>query len=177
MTGGWTRGSRARTLKGAALSLAVTALAVGTAACRPSIDSACDLLTTDEAAEVLGVPVHGGVEDTDRTIEQSFCEWVAIGSDVTEGGEPAYLVYVTEGTDSETRSDWNDDLSRGESERIDELGDEAYFVTRSELPDIHVRVGTRVMIIGVAGERRHPVDDEKARRLLLKAADFVIARA
>ena len=159
------------------VGLAVTAVVVGFSACRPSIQSACDLLTTDEAEEVLGVPVHDGVEDTDRTIEQTYCEWIAIGSDVTEGGEPAYLVYVTEGTDSDTRRDWDDGLTRGDKEPIAGLGDEAYFVTRSDLPDIHVRVGARVMIIGVAGERRHPVNDQKARRILRIAAEFVTQRA
>ena len=166
-----------RTLRRLALGLVVAVAAVGMVACSPSIESACDLLTTDEAEEVLGVPVHDGVEDDDRTIEQTFCEWIAIGSDVTEGGAPAYVVYVTEGTDSRTRSDWNDDLDRDDTERISGLGDEAYFVTGSDLPDIHVRVEDRFMIIGVAGERRHPVNEQKARRILRVAADFVVERA
>ncbi len=164
---------RTTTRRVAAVGLAVAALAVGAPACRGSIASACDLLTTDEAAEVLGVPVHEGVEDTDRTIEQTYCEWIAVGSDVTEGGEPAYLVYVTEGTDADTRADWNNDLRRNDTEPIAGVGDEAYFVTDSGLPDIHLRVGDRVMIIGVGGEDRHPVGDRKARRILHMVAGFV----
>jgi hypothetical protein len=144
---------------------------------------ACDLLTTEEASDVLGVPALDGVEDDDRTIGGSFCQWRADGTPSGEG-DPAYSVYIDVAGDRGP-SDFEENQGRGDptastgvpAAPVDGIGDEAYFYSLfDDLPSLHVRVGEEYLTIGVSEDDEHPVTVDQAEAMERQMADLAVPR-
>jgi hypothetical protein len=174
--------------RGLGITLAV--LLLGLAACGGDGGSgaaptnACDLLTTDEADDLLGVPTGGPSEDTDRS-SGTYCEWVSTdsnddgdaASDDGEGG-PAYFISVedesgegaVQGFESGRRSDEDDDP---ETEDVGGLGDDAYFESSGGLA---VRSGERVFSVYVGENDQHPLTTDELRDIERRAAEIILER-
>ncbi len=145
--------------------------------------NACDLLTVDEATEILGTATVGPEEDTDRTIGGSFCSWRAEGTPSGEG-DPAYTVFIDVAGDRGP-ADFarglagNDELDDGgEPVPVSDIGDEAYFTgfAENELPFLEVRVGDEYLTLGVADDDEHPVTVSEAREMTRQMAEPAVRR-
>lgn len=146
--------------------------------------NACDLLTAEEASDLLGVPTGGGSEDTDRS-HGTYCEWVSedsnddgdASSDDGEGG-PSYFISVeydsgeraVQNFESGRRSEDDDD---DETEDVDDLGDDAYFEVNGGLA---VRSGERVFSIFIGDNELHPLATDELRDIELRAAEIILER-
>ena len=145
--------------------------------------NACDLLTTDEATEILGTATVGPEEDTDRTIGGSFCNWRAEGTSSGEG-DLAYTLFIDVAGDRGP-SDFAGGLERtgerddaGRAEPVTGVGDEAYFTSfaQGELPFLEVRVGEEYLTLGVADDDEHPVTEREAREMERRMAEAAVGR-
>lgn len=145
--------------------------------------NACDLLTVDEATEILGTATVGPEEDTDRTIGGSFCTWRAEGTSSGEG-DPAYTLFIDVAGDRGP-SDFarglagNDELDDGgEPVPVSDIGDEAYFTgfAENELPFLEVRVGEEYLTLGVADDDERPVTVGEAREIERRMAERAVGR-
>jgi hypothetical protein len=141
---------------------------------------ACDLLSTEEAEQLLGVPTYGGSEDTDRS-GGTYCEWVSKdssdgrgdASDVDdEGEEDPYFVAVEENRGRGAVEDFESGRERG-AEPVDGLGSDAYF---RDPHGLRVRNGDQVVSIYASGNHDHVLSNREIRRIERKAGDFVAAR-
>lgn len=173
------------------LGITLTVLLLGLAACGgggggtdAAPTNACDLLTTDEADDLLGVPTDGPSEDTDRS-SGTYCEWVSkdsnddgdAASDDGEGG-PSYFISVedetgedaVQGFESGRRSDEGDD---GDTEDVGGLGDDAYFESSGGLA---VRSGARVFSVYVGDNEVHPLTTAELRDIERRAAEIIVER-
>ena len=147
--------------------------------------NACDLLTTEEADELLGVPTNGPSEDTDRS-HGTYCEWVSKDSD--DGGDAsgagsdseieAYFLNVEhergEGAVQSFeagRSDADDD--GGEVEAVADLGDDAYF---DDIGGLNVRRGDTVISTYTDGNEEHQLTEGERRDIERRAAKLVVGR-
>jgi hypothetical protein len=164
----------------------VTALAsgVGAAACdggsgsNGDIENACDLLTTNEVTTFMGTPMYGGEQDTDRTIPGTFCEWTSKDYVGEEQENPEYAIFVDEASTDERRESFDSRKHAKQPETVRGLGDGAYFYIKgtAEVPFLELRVGDRIMTVGVSGNDLHPVSDDEAKRLERTAAELIVQR-
>lgn len=138
---------------------------------------ACGLMTDDEAERVLGVPVHDGEADHDRTVSASYCEWISRGSS-TSDGEAAYSVFVAEESGRAALEKFEDVRQDGGAREVRGIGDEAYTYPpgSDSLRHLTVRVDDHVAVIGVGGDADHPVTERGAVRRARTAAEFVAPR-
>lgn len=145
--------------------------------------NACDLLSTDEATEILGTATVGPEEDTDRTIGGSFCTWRAEGTSSGEG-DPAYTLFIDVAGDRGP-SDFARGLNStgetddaGQAEPVSGIGDEAYFTgfAQNELPFLEVRIGDQYLTLGVADDDEHPVTESEAREMDRRMAELAVGR-
>lgn len=158
------------------LAVVLVATASVLASCTDGVSDACSLLSDDEAAEVLGVPVHDGELDTDRTIEATYCEWIAQGSDTSEGADSAYTLWISEGSDRDTVDELEGDRVSDRAEPVPDLDADAFFVSSQGGTELKMLVDGRAVTIGVTGDELHPVSDERERGLELEAAEHVLER-
>ncbi len=136
---------------------------------------ACRLFSDDEAAAVLGVAVHPGEVDDDRTIPESFCVWVARGSS-TSPGEAGYAVFISEGTERFSLDEFNRDRRRRDAVEVEGVGDDAYFHSPGRLPFLNVLVGEHAVTIGVEGDADHPVTTREAQQIERAVAKIIVSR-
>ena len=63
-------------------------------------------------------------------------------------------------------------------ETVRGLGDGAYFYVKgtAEVPFLELRVGDRVMTVGVSESDLHPVSEDEAKRLERAAAELIVDR-
>ncbi len=141
-------------------------------------ENACDLLTTDEATQVLGVPSSGGSEDTDRS-SGTYCEWVSKdsddGSDASDAGgrETApYFVSLEVDRGGEAVQDFESG-KRGAGRAVDGLGSDAYFSPKHGL---NVRNGDLVFSTYADGNDQHPLTNAHRRRIEQQTAELVAER-
>jgi hypothetical protein len=162
---------------------AAVATGVGMAACGatdggPDIESACDLLTTSEVTPIMGTPMYSGEQDTDRTIPGTYCDWTSKDYVGEEQENPAYAIFVDEASTDERRESFDSRKNAKHPETVRGLGDGAYFYVKgsAEVPFLELRVGDRIMTVGVSGNDLHPVSDEEAKRLERAAAELIAQR-
>ncbi len=165
-----------------AIASAVAA-GLGVAACGggdggSSIESACDLLTTSEVTAFMGTPMYPGEQDTDRTIPGTYCDWTSKDYVGEEQENPEYAVFVDEASTDERRDSFDSRKHAKNPETVRGLGDGAYYNIQgtAEVPFLELRVGDRIMTVGVSGNDLHPVSDEEAKRLERAAADLIVQR-
>ncbi len=164
-------------LKCRAMPAVVTCFALlALAGCSGGVSDACSLLSDDEASDVLGVPVHDGELDTDRTIEATYCEWIAEGADTSEGGDEAYTLWISEGSDGRTVGELEEDRASPDAEPIDGLGEDAFFLSDQYGTELKLLVDGRAVTIGVSGDADHPVSERRERSLERHAAELVVER-
>jgi hypothetical protein len=168
--------------------VAALASGVGAAACdggsggssgsSGDIESACDLLTTKEVTAFMGTPMYGGEQDTDRTIPGTFCEWTSKDYVGEEQENPEYAIFVDEASTDERRSSFDSRKNAKQPETVRGLGDGAYFYIKgtAEVPFLELRVGDRIMTVGVSGNDLHPVSDDEAKRLERAAGELIVDR-
>jgi hypothetical protein len=171
-------------------------IAIGAAACGNSgggdaAPNACDVLTTEEVEELLGVPVHGGSEDTDRT-RGTYCEWVS--KDTGDGGDAssaggdddsdveAYFLSVVidqgvgpvQGFAAGTSEPGEADDGEGPAyEPVEGLGDDAYFDVTGGLK---VRKGDLVFSTYTRATDEHPLMPDERKDIELGAAELIVER-
>jgi hypothetical protein len=162
---------------------AVVAAGFGMAACGgadggPNIESACDLLTTSEVTTVMGTPMYGGEQDTDRTIAGTYCDWSSKDYVGEEQENPEYGIFIDEASTDERRNSFDSRQNAKNPETVRGLGDGAYFYGHgtAPVPFLALRVSDRIMTIGVSGNDVHPVSAEEAKRLERAAAELVVRR-
>ena len=167
---------------------AALASAVGAAACdggsggssgsNADIENACDLLTTNEVTAFMGTPMYGGEQDTDRTIPGTFCEWTSKDYVGEEQENPEYAIFVDEASTDERRDSFDSRENAKQPETVRGLGDDAYFYIKgtAEVPFLELRVGDRIMTVGVSGNDLHPVSDDEAKRLERAAGELIVDR-
>jgi len=164
----------------AALSSGVGAAACdgGSGGSSGSIQNACDLLTTNEVTAFMGTPMYGGEQDTDRTIPGTFCEWTSKDYVGEEQENPAYAIFVDEASTDERRDSFDSRKNAKQPETVRGLGDDAYFYVKgtAEVPFLELRVGERIMTVGVSGNDLHPVSDDEAKRLERAAGELIVDR-
>lgn len=167
---------------GAVSAVAALLAAGGLAACDgaggSNIESACDLLTTTEVERIMGTPMYPGEQDTDRTIPGTFCDWNSRDYVGEEQENPEYSLFVDEGSTEERRESFDSREDAKQPETVRGLGDGAYYyiLGTAEVPFLELRVGDRIMTIGVSGNDLHPVSDDDAKRLERAAADLIVQR-
>jgi len=160
--------------------------AVGCGSGAPS--TACDYVTDAQAADLLGEPVLAGVEPLDESRVGSYCEWIAKSSS-REPQVPVYGLHLSVSDDQEQRADFDerpDERSRiFGTERVRGLGDDAYYVVYTEqanpsgpaiLPELYVRVGDRILDVGVYDSDERPVTVDEAQDLERALAEIAVAR-
>lgn len=145
-------------------------------------DNACELLTTEEADDLLGVPTNGASEDTDRS-GGTYCEWVSKDSDDggdaadAGGGGDAYFISVEDETGAEAVQGFEATKIRirdeGRLDAVDGLGDDAYF---TEPHGLEVRHGDRVFSTFADGNAQHPLSNREIKAIERRAAELVITR-
>jgi hypothetical protein len=142
------------------------------------IENACDLLTTDEVTAFMGTPMYGGEQDTDRTIPGTFCDWTSKDYVGEEHENPDYGIFIDEASTDEARENFDNRENAKQPETVRGLGDGAYYyiLGTAEVPFLELRVGDRVMTIGVSGNDLHPVSDDEAKRLERVAAELIVER-
>lgn len=173
-------------MRTARLLLATALLCAGVAACDGGggsgavPDHACDMLTTDEASDLLGVPANEPAEDTDRS-GGTFCRWSSKDSgfdpDASDEDErPQYYVAVEDETGAQAVQGFESSMlgaeEEGELEVVDDLGDHAFFGFNG----LSVRHGDRVFTTFAGGNRKHPLDNRREKEIERRAAELVIAR-
>lgn len=152
------------------------------------ISSACELLSDSDAEDILGVPTRPGVEEDERLGPGSSCAWIS--EDSTE--EPHARVYgvtISESRGSEARADFEETRDADSRiyvvEPVEGLGGEAYYVVYTEpnnlsqepsLPDLHVRIGDRVLHLGILDSEERPVEINEAIALERSAAEIAVAK-
>jgi hypothetical protein len=168
--------------------VAALASGVGAAACdggsgrssesNGDIENACDLLTTNEVTALMGTPMYGGEQDTDRTIPGTFCEWTSKDYVGEEQENPEYAIFVDEASTDERRESFDSREHAKQPETVRGLGDGAYYYIKgsAEVPFLELRVGDRIMTVGVSESDLHPVSDDEAKRLERAAADLIVDR-
>jgi hypothetical protein len=151
--------------------------------------NACDLLTTDEATDLLGVPTLGGSEDTDRS-SGTYCEWVSEdtddGGDASDAGsdsdvEPYFISVEIDQGEGAVQDFAGGKSEKGEAddgegpavEPVEGLGDDAYFSVNGGL---EVRKGDTVFSTYTRTAELHPVTREQRRDIERRAADLVVKR-
>lgn len=165
---------------GLAILLAVAVFGlVGCADTSAEAIHACNLLTTDDVEELLGVPANGGYEDTDRS-HGTYCEWRSEdsddGSDASSPGETVpYFISVTFEHGELAAQDFESGRARAEKKdrAVSGLGDVAYFDGRHGL---QVRRGDRVFSTYAAGNDDHPLSNAESRAIERNAGDVIIER-
>jgi hypothetical protein len=167
----------------AALSSGVGAAACdggsgGSSGSSGDIQNACDLLTTNEVTAFMGTPMYGGEQDTDRTIPGTFCEWTSKDYVGEEQENPAYAIFVDEASTDERRDSFDSRKNAKQPETVRGLGDGAYFSVKgtAEVPFLELRVGDRIMTVGVSGNDLHPVSNDEAKRLERAAGELIVDR-
>ncbi len=142
------------------------------------IENACDLLTTNEVTAFMGTPMYGGEQDTDRTIPGTFCEWTSKDYVGEEQENPEYAIFVDEASTDERRDSFDNRKNAKQPETVRGLGDGAYFNIKgsAEVPFLELRVGDRIMTVGVSGSDLHPVSYDEAKRLERAAANLIVDR-
>jgi hypothetical protein len=167
---------------------AALASGVGAAACdggsgassgsHGDIENACDLLTTNEVTAFMGTPMYGGEQDTDRTIPGTYCTWTSKDYVGEEQENPEYAIFVDEASTDERRDSFDSRKHAKQPETVRGLGDGAYFYIKgtAEVPYLELRVGDRIMTVGVSGNDLHPVSDGEAKRLERAAAELIVDR-
>jgi hypothetical protein len=150
----------------------------GSSASNGDIENACDLLTTNEVTAFMGTPMYGGEQDTDRTIPGTFCEWTSKDYVGEEQENPEYAIFVDEASTDERRESFDSRKHAKQPETVRGLGDGAYFYIKgtAEVPFLELRVGDRIMTVGVSGNDVHPVSDDEAKRLERTAAELIVQR-
>jgi len=174
-------------MRTAGLLLATALVCAGVAACDGGggsgavPDHACDMLTTDEASDLLGVPANEPAEDTDRS-GGTYCRWSSKDSgfdpDASDEDErPQYYVAVEDETGAEAVQSFESGRvgsdEEGELEVVADLGDDAFFGLSTGLS---VRHGDRVFTTFAGGNRKHPLDSRQEKEIERRAAELVIAR-
>ena len=142
------------------------------------IENACDLLTTPEVTTVMGTAMYGGSQDTDRTIPGTFCDWTSRDYVGEEQENPEYAIFVDEASTDERRNSFDNRKNAKQPETVRGLGDGAYFYIKgtAEVPFLELRVGDRIMTVGVSGNDLHPVSDDEAKQLERAAAELIVRR-
>jgi len=161
--------------------VAALASGVGAAACdggSGDIESACDLLTTNEVTAFMGTPMHGGEQDTDRTIPGTYCTWTSKDYVGEEQENPDYSIFIDEASTDERRRGFDSRKNAKQPETARGLGDGAYFYIKgtAEVPFLELRVGDRIMTVGASGNDLHPVSDDEAKRLERAAGELIVDR-
>jgi hypothetical protein len=142
------------------------------------IKNACGLLTTHEVTAFMGTPMHGGEQDTDRTIPGTYCTWTSKDYVGEEQENPDYSIFVDEASTDERRNGFEGRENAKRPETVRGLGDGAYFYNKGTalVPFLELRVGDRIMTVGVSGNDLHPVTDDEAKRLERTAAELIVQR-
>jgi hypothetical protein len=142
------------------------------------IENACDLLTTSEVTAFMGTAMDSGSQDTDRTIPGTYCEWTSKDYVGEEQENPEYAIFVDEASTDERRESFDSRKHAKQPETVRGLGDGAYFYIKgtAQVPFLELRVGNRIMTVGVSGNDLHPVSDHEAKRLERAAADLIVDR-
>jgi hypothetical protein len=168
--------------------VAALASGVGAAACdggsggssgsKGDIESACDLLTTKEVTAFMDTPMYGGEQDTDRTIPGTYCTWTSKDYVGEEQENPEYAIFVDEASTDERRESFDSRTNAKQLETVRGLGDGAYFYIKgtAQVPFLELRVGGRIMTVGVSESDLHPVSDDEAKRLERAAAELIVDR-
>ena len=174
----WNAGSSTRRR----LLLVVMVLALcSLVACSSSAGAshACDLLTTSDVEDLLGVPANGGYEDTDRS-SGTYCEWRSEdsddGHDASSDSETVpYFISVTYEQSLSAAQSFESGRERAENKDRDlrGLGNAAHFDGRHGL---QVRRGDQVFTTYSAGNRDHPLSNAESRAIERAAADIIIDR-
>jgi hypothetical protein len=165
----------------AATVLAAVVAGIGLAACggdSSDTKSACDLLKTREVTTIMGTDMYSGVQDTDRTIPGTFCDWNSKDYVGEEHENPEYSIFVDEASTDEAHERFEKRENAKQPETVHGLADGAYFyiLGTAEVPFLELRVDDRVMTIGVSGNDLHPVSDDEAKRLERAAAELIVQR-
>jgi hypothetical protein len=150
----------------------------GSSGASDDIENACDLLTTSEVTAFMGTPMYGGEQDTDRTIPGTFCEWTSKDYVGEEQENPEYAIFVDEASTDERRDSFDNRENAKQPETVRGLGDGAYYYGKgtAQVPFLELRVGNRIMTIGVSESDLHPVSDDEAKRLERAAAELIVQR-
>ena len=141
-------------------------------------EHACDLLTKEEASELLGVPASGGYDDTDRS-SGTYCEWRSEDSDdghdaSNAGGDGPAAYFISVEYERSLRAAQSFESSRAEGrDEVRGLGDAAYFSPRHGM---QVRRGAQVFSTYAGGNEDHPLTNEESRAIERRAADIIIDR-
>jgi hypothetical protein len=150
----------------------------GSSGSNGDIDNACGLLTTNEVTAFMGTPMYPGEQDTDRTIPGTFCEWTSKDYVGEDQENPKYAIFVDEASTDERRESFDSRKNAKQPETVRGLGDGAYFYIKgtAQVPFLELRVGDRIMTVGVSESDLHPVSDDEAKRLERAAADLIVDR-
>ena len=150
----------------------------GSSGSNGDIENACDLLTTNEVTAFMGTPMYGGEQDTDRTIAGTFCEWTSKDYVGEEQENPEYAIFVDEASTDERRDSFDSRENAKQPETVRGLGDGAYFYVKgtAEVPFLELRVGDRIMTVGVSESDLHPVSEDEAKRAERAAAELIVDR-
>jgi len=150
----------------------------GSSSASDDIENACDLLTTSEVTAFMGTPMYPGEQDTDRTIPGTFCDWTSRDYVGEEQENPEYAIFVDEASTDERRNSFDNRKNAKQPETVRGLGDGAYFYIKgtAEVPFLELRVGDRIMTVGVSGNDLHPVSDDEAKQLERAAAELIVQR-
>jgi hypothetical protein len=95
-----------------------------------------------------------------------------------EQENPEYAVFVDEASTGERRKSFDSRKNAKNPETVRGLGDGAFFHIKgsAQVPFLELRVGDRIMTIGVSESDIHPVSDDDAKRLERAAADLIVQR-
>lgn len=181
---GWPEHERAirRLAIAAALTtgLGVTACAGGSGSngANDDIENSCDLLTASEVTAFMGTDMYSGGQDTDRTIPGTYCTWTSKDYVGEEQENPEYSIFVDEASTDELRKSFDSRKNAKRPEMVRGLGDGACFYIQGTArePFLALRVGGRIMTVGVSGNDLHPVSGDEAKRLEHAAAELIIRR-
>lgn len=151
---------------------------MNTRSTRSVVESACDLLTQSEVIGIMSTDMHGGEQDTDRTIPGTYCSWTSTDYVGEEHENPEYAIFIGEASTDEARESFDNRDDAKQPETVRGLGDGAYFYIKgtAEVPFLELRVDNRVMTVGVSGNDLHPVSDVEAKRLERAAAELIVQR-
>ena len=85
---------------------------------------------------------------------------------------------VDEASTDERRDSFDSRKNAKQPETVRGLGDSAYFYIKgtAEVPFLELRVGDRIMTVGVSGNDLHPVSDDEAKRLERAAGELIVDR-
>jgi hypothetical protein len=169
-----------------ALVLATLLGLVGAGCAGASETAACDLITDADAQRILGEATRAGVADDEHSGPGSSCDWISKSS-TRDPHAAVYGLHISEAADSASRRDFEKtrdaDTSTYDIEPVGGLGDEAYFVEYTEptdngtppLPQLHIRRGDTILVVGTYDSDEHPVRGSKARTIELAAAELAVA--